>query len=367
MEYDDNRLLSSKNRQSGEWYQAVLYGDLSRETVRSLFEIRPEVNFQDSSYKGLTRLEARVDARGEYRTQETIYKGTATYQRADAFNAEYGVAQFNPINPGQVDTVGTGTVVTGVTRESWSAGPNITHNFTERFSGEFDGNFTSVRYDKEIPENLVNFNSPYLEMDALWALSQRSFIGAGPFYSRFDPTDGRAVGALISQSYGGVITYRYRTAQTSNFNIDIKFGKDEQDQFDGSKTSVTAWGIEWRGTQQFLTSRLQYEIGRFLEPSSIGGEVGLYQARVQYTKTFGPRLSGLIAARVTRSTLLGMGSASNRDRSYGEASLQYALTRRLNLLGGFRYGWQRLAASAPSVHNEGVFITVGFHGLDPRH
>jgi hypothetical protein len=365
IEYDDNRLLSKNHPRSGEWYEALLYGDLTRETVRSMFEIRPEVNLQESSYRGLNRFEAHLDARGEYRTQRTLYKGTASYRREDAYNAEYGYAQFNPLNPGQPDTVGTGAVVTGVTRQTWTAGPNITHSFTERFSGELDGNFTSVRYSTQVPQTLVSFDSPYMELDALWALSQRSTLGVGPFYTRYDPTNGREEGALISQSYGAVVSYRYRTAQTSNYTLDIKAGRDEQNQFDGTRTSATAWGVEWKGVQQWLTSRVQYSIGRFLEPSSVGGEIGLYQFRVQYSKAFNYRWSGLVAVRVTRSSTIGV-SGTNRDRSYGEASMQYSLTRRLNLQGGFRFGWQRLAPDAPSVHNDAVFITVGFHGLDPR-
>lgn len=366
VEYDDNRLFRSAHRQSGEWYQALLYGDFYRETVRSLLEARPELSFQQSSYKGMGRFAAQLDARAEYRTQRTFYSGVASYLRDDAYNAEYGVAAFNPINPGRPDTVGTGTIVTGITRQSWTFGPNITHNFTERFSGEVVATYNSVRYSTEIPETLVSFDSPYTQIQGLYAMSQRSTIGIGPFYTRYDPINGRENGALISQSYGANITYRFRTAQTSNFSVDVKVGKDEQNQFDGSRTSATAWGVEWKGVQIWQASRLQYSIGRFLEPSSVGGEVALNQFRVQYTKSFSARLTGQIAARLTRQTQVGVEAAANRDRSYGEASMQYALTRLLTVQGGVRYGWQKLKSADPSVHNEAVFITVGFHGLDPR-
>jgi len=364
-EYDTNRLLSQTKR-GGEWYEALFAADLMRETVRSTLEVLPQIAVQESSFKSLNRLEAQLGMRGEYRSQKTDYKGIASYHREDAYNTEYGLVQFDPLNPGAPDTVGTGAVVTGITRQSWTVGPNITHNFTQRFSGELDANYNAVRYSTEIPQTLVSFDSPYVELDALWALSQLSAVGVGPFYSSYNPVNGRENGALVSQSYGAVFTYRYRTAQTANFSIDLKVGKDEQNQFDGSRSSVTAWGVEWRGSQQWLTSRLQYSVGRFLEPSSVGGEVGLYQIRAQYTRSFGPRFSGLLATRLTRTSRLGNSSAGNRDRSYGEASVQYALTREWSLQGGLRYGWQKLSPAASAVHNEGVFITVGFHGLNPH-
>ncbi|MFL6604104.1 MAG: hypothetical protein ACJ8R9_22630 [Steroidobacteraceae bacterium] len=363
-EYDTNRLLS-QHKQGGEWYEARLSADLMRETVRSTLEVLPQVSLQESSYKALKTFEGQLGMRGEYRSERTDYKGVATYHRQDAYNSEYGVVQFDPLNPGAPNTVGTGEVVTGITRQSWNIGPNITHDFTQRFSGEFDANYNAVRYSREIPQTLVSFDSPYVELDALWRLSQLTAIGLGPFYSAYRPVNGFENGALRSDSYGAVFTYRYRTAQTANFSIDLKVGKDEQDQFDGSKRSVTAWGLEWRGSQQWLTSRLQYSVGRFLEPSSVGGEVGLYQIRAQYTRSFGPRLSGLLATRLSRTSRLGQ-SSDNRDRSYGEASVQYALTREWTLQGGLRYGWQKLSSKVSAVHNEGVFITVGFHGLNPH-
>jgi hypothetical protein len=363
-EYDTNRLLADR-ASSGEWGEASLGAELERQTVRSILVVRPELSFQESSYKELNLFEAQMDMRGKYQTQETVYAAAASYHRQDSYNAEYGVAEFNPFNPDAPDTVGTGRVVTGLTRTTYNFSPDIIHNFTPRLTGEIDGNYTSVHYSNDIPQTYVSFSAPYVELVGLYALSERSQVGLGPYYSRFDPSNEIADGTLKSQSYGAVITYRYRTTQLTTSNISLKLGRVQQDQFVGPSTTSNTWGLEWTGTYQLQTSRLQYSVGRFLEPSSIGGEVSLDQIRLEYAKNFTVRLTAVAAVRITRQDTIG-DDTGHRDRSFGDAFLRYALTRNWDLSGGYRFAFQRLPPDPRSIYNNGVYLTIGFHGLDPR-
>lgn len=364
-EYDTNRLLNANHSQSGEWGEATIGTQLLRETVQSIIDVRPEVSVQDSSYSQLNRFDARLDARGNYRTQKTVYAAAASYRREDSYNAEYGLAEFNPYNPGAPDTVGTGTVVTGITRSTYNFSPDIVHTFTQRLTGELDGNFTSVHYSNDIPQTFVSFSAPYVEMSLLYALSQRSQVGIGPYYTRYDPVNELADGTLKSQSYGSNFIYRYQTSQLTSSTITVKVGRVEQDQFVGPGTTSTNWGVEWTGSYQFLTSRLQYSVGRFLEASSIGGEVSLDQIRLQYSRNFTARLSGLGALRATRQDTV-VNSTGHRDRVFGDASLKYAVTPHWDISGGYRFAWQKLPPSSQSAANNGVYLTIGLHALDPH-
>ena len=369
VEYDTNRNLSSNNKQSGEWYEAVFAADMLRTTARSELEARPEVRIQDSSISTLDRLEARLGLRALYRTQRTLYTAVANYDRQDAYNSEYGLVAFNPLNPGAPDTVGTGAIVTGITRSSYNFSPDIVHQFTERLSGELDGNFTAIRYDINIPQTLISFNAPYLELSGVYALSERAQLGIGPYYSQFDPVNGAAVGALKSRSYGADISFRYLTSQLTRSILALKVGRDDQDQFVGPNRVTTAWGLEWTGTYKWPTADIRYSIGRFIEPSSVGGEVGINQFRVQYNRRLSARFSGQASVRVTRTDPINKDTTGHRTRAYGEASLQYALSRNLVLSGGWRGGWQRLPGQADQMRTaqtHGVFITLGFHGLNPQ-
>jgi outer membrane receptor protein involved in Fe transport len=118
------------------------------------------------------------------------------------------------------------------------------------------------------------------------------------------------------------------------------------------------------------TSRLQYSVGRLIEPSSIGGQVSLDQIRVQYNRGLTRRLSGSVSARITRQEALANGPG-HRDRSYGDAFLRYALTPKWDLTGGYRFAWQRLPVVVNSTlvydpaQSHGVYVTIGYHGLNP--
>jgi hypothetical protein len=366
-EWDSNPYLQTHG-QSGEWFQALVVGDWLRQSARSSLEFRPQVMFQDSTLKAIDRYEALVNLKGSYQTERSVYSFVAEYHRQDVYNAEYGVAAFNPLNPDAPNTTGTGFIVTGVTRDSYQVSPTVSHQFTERFNAEVDATFLAVRYSTIIADQLVAFNSGALNLNGVWALSQRSQLAVGPFFSLYDPTNPVVEDSPRSRSYGASFSYRYLTSKLNTSVLTLKLGRDEQDQFNGPRLGSNTWGLEWKGTYKWQTSQLQFVAGRLLEPSSLGGEIAVYQVRAQFLQQFTPTFSGDIAARVSRQQGVGVEQDlfPSRNRGYAQAQLTKLLSREFYLSGGYRLLIQKLSPTQNLEQDHGVYLTIGWHPLEPR-
>jgi hypothetical protein len=376
-EWDSNRLMSVSHGPTSEWFQGIFSGNLTRTTATSTLDLRPQLSVQYSTLKLVDTVEAFVTGRYVYLTQLSQYSLVAAFHRQDSFNSEYGIAAFDPLNPNAPATQGSGNIVRGITRDSYQIDPSMAHSFTERFNGELDASFVAVRYSTQVPQELVSFNAPNVQLNGVWAVSQRSKLAAGPYFSSYQPINGQQLGTLKSNSYGVDLSWRYETSRLTNSALSVKLGRDEQDQFNAPRIGTNTWGVEWKGTYELQTSRLQFVLGRFLTPSSIGGETGLYQVRAQYSKSFTQTLTGDIAVRLTREQGLGIENFGLRDRGYGEASLSKAVTREFFLTGGLRWLAQKLpgtstnaqgvsVATRPTAQNYGVFLTIGWHPLGTR-
>ncbi|HTT41444.1 MAG TPA: hypothetical protein VMG33_00115, partial [Steroidobacteraceae bacterium] len=292
----------------------------------------------------------------------------AEYHREDSYNAQYGVAGFNPLNPGQPDTQGTGTIVTGLTKDTYSVLPALTYQATERLSFEAEARADAVRYSVEVPNEYVSYNSTLAEVDAYWSLSQRSQIGFGPFYQIYDPEQSNEAPRV--DGYGVDLSYRFNWSRLDRSTLSLRAEHDTFSQSGTPDRTKNTYGIEWVGRHKLQSGMVQYAIGRFLEPSSVGSLVGLNQVRVQYRHDFSVRTQFVGMVRVSRSDDLS--DSSHEDR----ALLQVALVRRLTELwsvsGGYRFAYQRLSevdsnvvTTGPAARNNGVFINVAYRGLEP--
>jgi hypothetical protein len=366
-QYDSNRLLDPVNSRSAETYWMSLVGDLKSITQRSDLELRPQLTLQDSTLSSVNRYEALVDLKGDYRTLRGKYSILSEYHREDAYNAQYGIAAFNPLNPNAPDTVGTGTIVTGLTKNTYSVEPDFAYQATQRLSIEGTTRFDAVRYGTDVPGAFVSYNNYLAELDGYWALSARSQLGFGPYYSRYDPTRGDAPKV---NSYGADFSYRHTWSQIDRSTVSLRVEHDTFDLAGTPKTSKNTVGVEWVGYHKLQAGMVQYAIGRFMEPSSIGSEVALNQVRVQYRHDFSVRLQFVGSVRLSRGDDLATGEHDDR------ALLQLALTRRLtelwSLSGGYRFAYQKLRTlllnvptTEPAAHNHGVFLNVTYHGREP--
>ncbi len=367
-QYDSNRLLDPVTPRSAETYWMQLAGDLKSISERSDVELRPQLTLQDSTLSSVDRFEALVDLKANYRTLRSTWSILSEYHREDASNAQYGVAAFNPLNPNAPDTVGTGDIVTGLTKTTYSVEPDFTYQATQRFSVEATTRFDAVRYDVEVPDNFVSYNNTYAELDGYWSVSQRGQLGFGPYYALYDPRENDA--ARVN-SYGVDLSYRFNWTRIDRSTFSLRAEHDTFTESGVADQSKNTFGIEWVGYHKLQAGMVQYAIGRFMEPSSVGSLVGLNQIRVQYRHDFNARVEFVGSVRLSRSDDLSDGSHEDR------AILQVALVRRLTELwsvsGGYRFAYQKLReldsgviVTDPAARNNGVFINVAYHGREPQ-
>jgi hypothetical protein len=359
-------LLSIPSK-SGEGYNALVAVDYLRLTPRSDFRLTPRLTLQDSTLASLHTFQAQVDMLEHYRTQKADLQIAAQYYRQDTYNAEYGIVDFNPVNPQSPDSVGSGYLITGDTRTSYHVAPSFSYAFTQRLSGEADVSATAVRYSIDVPGALVSFNSSFVDLNAVWAYSERTQLSAGPFFTIYDPTENNVQdNAVRSNTYGVDIGIRHRWTEETRSTLTARIGRDEFDQLDGTKRTGTQWGLEWGGVLKGRVSQISYRIGRFLEPSSVGSELALSQVRINYTRGLSARWQAVGSARLAYLDSLAR-NTGNRDRVYGQAFLRYALTQEWYLSGGYNFAWQNIPENPHATHSHGVFLTIGFQGLELHH
>jgi len=380
-----NRLLTIPSSPSSETLLGVFGGDLLLRNPTSTFDMRPLITVQgDSNYTTLDRWEALVDLIGRHQSLKGDYNILVEYHREDAFNAQYGVVAYNPLNPNAPDTTGTGKIQTGITKSTYEVAPDFSYELTQRFSIGGEATLAAVRYSTQIPGFMVSYNSPSVELNGGYKLSPRSQITVGPYYTVYDPVDSD-LGSVKSTGYGLDFNYRFKWTKVSQMKLQVKVEHDtspaargvtpppSSQPFDIPASSATVVGLEWVGLNRFETSSIQYSVGRFLEPSSYGGRVTNNQVRGQYVKRFSPRFQASVALRLTRTNEVGdqtiFGNDCTCDRGLARATVSTLLTPLWTLSGGYQGVYQNLHQNIPdepnSTWSHGVFVTVEYHGQQP--
>lgn len=367
-DWSTNRTLQVPAAPSSEDYSLVAGGDLLRRSPVSDIDLRPLITLQgNSKLPAVDQYEALVDLVTDYRTLRGEYSFNAEYHREDAYNSQYGYAPFNPLNPNAPDTFG-GTVVTGITKTTYEVTPSASYDLTQRLSVQASGAFDAVRYSTEIPQQLVSYNSPEVELDLAYALSSTSKLGVGPYYTYYAPINSSS-GSVKDTGSGVNFSYNYKSSAVSQSRLTVRVERDSSPAAFGIPSSTaTTWGFEWVGNRRFLTDSVQYSIGRFLQPSSDGGRTAVDQFRVQDTKRLSERLSLDVAVRATRSSDVGntvLANTGNRDHVNAQVFLAYLLTPEWSISGGYRFVYLKVPYLPASADSNAVFITVGYHGQQP--
>lgn len=362
-----NRSLSEPASPNSELYRTTVGGDLIRRTLTSDIDLRPLVSIQhDAQIQDLDTYEALVNLLGNYHTLRGEYSLIAEYHREDAYNSQYGISNFNPLNPNAPDTNG-GQVVTGNTKSTYYLAPEFSYDLTQRVSLSGSADLIGVRYATDVPGLLVSYNSPQLDLGAGWALNQTNRITVGPYYAYYKPVNDTE-GAVKTTTWGAYMEYVSKLSAVSQSTITARVERDsEPAAFGAPSSSQTAWGLEWVGYHKFLTSRIQYSIGRFLQPNSSGGRTELDQFWVQYNKKLTQRWSANASVRVTRETDIGsvtIENNSDRDRANAQLVVAYLLTPEWSISGGYHYARLRDPATG-SANSNGVIVNLAYYGLQP--
>ena len=368
-EWATNRNLTIPAGPDSELYRTTVGGDLLRRTSVSDLDFRPLITMQhDAQISTLDTLEALVDLAGDYRTLRSESSLLAEYRREDAYNSQYGITVFNPLNPYAPDTAGTGAIATGITRTTYQLAPQFAYDFEQRLSITGSADLIAVRYSTDVPGELVSYNSPTVDLALGWRLNPASRIAVGPYYSYYNPTN-NTEGAVKTTTYGVSFDFITRTSSVSNSRITARVERDSSPAAYGAPSfNQTLWGLEWVGLHKFLTSNIQYSIGRFLEPGSAGGRTTSDELRVQYSRFLTQRCSVNAAVRLTRNSDVGnsvINDSNNRDRANALAGVSYLFTPEWSVSAGYRYSRLKYAGASEGANSNAVFLTLGYHGLQP--
>jgi hypothetical protein len=368
-EWATNRSLTVPAGPNSELYRAMLGGDLIRRTLVSDLDFRPLLSAQyDEKNSSLDTFEALVDLIGSYRTLRSESSFIAEYHRQDAYNSQYGVAPFNPLNPNAPDTAGTGQIVTGNTRTSYEVAPDFSYDFSQRLSFIGSADLLAVRYTTDVPNLLVSYDSPRVDLGLAWALNPNTRLALGPYYVYYNPVDDTEA-AVKTTTYGVSLELRNKLSAVSHSRLNVSVERDSGPAAFGAPSfSHILWSCGWVGVHKFLTSDIQYSIGRFLQPDSAGGRAESDQIRVQYNKLLSERWSANAAVRLTRNTDISSVIAANndrRDRANAQLAVAYLLSPEWSISGGYRYAYLKDASATDAAHSNALYLTVGYHGLQP--
>jgi hypothetical protein len=363
-EWDSNRLLE-RPPASAASYGGLVGADLRDLTPRSYTDLSAQVLYTDIPQLGYDWTSANVALKSDFKTLAAEYTLLADYRRDDSVYTEFGQAAFNNgLTLTSPDTNGTAAVRTGITRDSYELDPGFDYNFSARLDLEGDFRINSVRYSVQTPGQQVDYTSPYAGLTLNYDTGPRSSIGVGPYFSRYQETGG----TNTTDSDGAAFTYNYKTSDVTRMSLVARVERDHIDMLDFSPQTTTAWGLEWVGTHRFQVGKVQFSIGRFLEPSSIGGRVALSQFRVQYDRPLSERLSFSGAVRATHTELIGSALAAQEppeNRTNAEMYLRYDITRTWYVTGGYIFARSRDLGESNLAYSNGVVLTVGYRGLEP--
>ncbi|MEP7242836.1 MAG: hypothetical protein ABI885_04030 [Gammaproteobacteria bacterium] len=367
-EANTNRRLDPVDDRRSEGYKARFEGTWKRVTPTGLMEIRPQLTYQDyPQFKGTERLEEGLDLNLEHKTQKGFFSLLGRYQRQDTLNAEFGRAAFDPTLPedgtdNDPGSAGSGLVTGGIVRTTYWVEPQFAYSLTRLTDLETDVRLIKVKYDTDAPKQRVGFQQPSANFNVVHAISPLLKIGVGPYYSRYKTDDD----STKINAYGANIDLRYTSSKISKSTLSVNVEKDDIERAGSAKDSVTAWGLQWTGTTKQRVGELRYSIGRFLQASNIGTRTKSDQFRVEYKRKLNPRLEFESAVRGRRERAIqNSDSGNDRDRVNLEISMRSLLTQSLYVSGGYRFAWQDLESAAGSADNHGIFIALGYRGLEP--
>jgi hypothetical protein len=371
-EWNSNRELTpvASQEDASKAYKVAAEARMGQRSQRSDIEFRPRVVFQDfPDRSGIDPLDVFADLRGERRTQRGTYGVFARYERQDTYNAEYGTARFDELDPNNPPNGDTGIVLTGDTRTRARIEPSLEYALSERNLIGAHINFDTVDYGRQLAGSLVGYDAEYIDVTLIRQMGPRTELSVGPYFEHYENDLGGKADAT-----GVVFGVQHEWSEVSSTNVLIR--AESTDSEDPTATGATVsdkttnWGIEISGRQRYRVGGLRYTLGRFLEPSSVGSRRETDSFRVQFDRPLSARLGFFSALRYTIDRQigtddLGVNNASKRERAYGELFLRGDLTREWYVLGGYRYGMLDTQSTFGRGENHGVYISFGYQGLRP--
>jgi hypothetical protein len=214
----------------------------------------------------------------------------------------------------------------------------------------------------------VGYDSGSLQATAVYRLSRRLEAIVGPYVSRYESDDSRNE----TNSYGLVFGGGYAPAESAYLVAQLRAEQADVTEnnpapFSSVSNTQSSVGFELMGHYSWPASRIRYNIGRFLEPSTIGSRVKNDVFRVQYTRSLSARLLLIGALRLDRDNRIeGTGTGGTNEQRYVDLAVNYQLTPTWYVGSGYRYIQQDLSTEVRNAKDHSVYLQFGYRALDPR-
>jgi len=374
-EYHTNREMTTIKdlEDESQAYIARLEATLGRRTPLGGTELRPRVVLQEFPDRdGVDPVEVFLDWRTQRTTLKHDFDWLARYSRQDTYNAEFGRASFDDIDPDNPQQPGTesGIVLSGDTRTRITLGPTYEYKLSERSFLGAEADVERQRYSRNNNDfdDRLGYDSYSAGVSYGRVLSQRASWSIGPYFAHYDADEED----ITNESVGGTIDFSYRWSQVTEANVALSFEKNDSEERlttgEVLEDSSSNFGLEFSGRRRGRVGSLRYSIGRFLKPSSIGSRTEVDQFQVQYDRPLSPRLSLNTAVRLAQESRVSLSSDDDRERKLARAeiSLTRALTQTLYVTGGVRYAWQKFEGSTDrKADDTAAILTFGYKGRGP--
>jgi hypothetical protein len=340
--------------------------------------VRPRLRFQYyPDREDIQRTEQFLDLTTRNRvTERTSWSLDGRYSRRDAFNAELGGAEFDDLDPDELDEIdredptgGAGAAETLVdeTRTRVVVAPGFQHRFTERTGIDLGGEYRTVRFSEEGSADRQDYD--YLEFSGMMTrqLDPHTRLSFGPYASRFETRDDLnttdSIGLVLG--WDRAWSERWETVarlQVEQADVELR----EAGSLVTTEESETDFGGELGGLFRTETGRFRFSVGRFFLPTTSGTRSVANELRAQYDWNRSERLSFTAAARAYQREAQSISGSSDQDYARAEFGARWMLTPTMFIGGGYEYTWRDRAADPGDADNHAVYISFGYRGLGPQ-
>ena len=367
-----NRSLEPEGPELDEsTYRAEVGVLLGISTPRSSTTVQPRLRFQYSPDRDdQQHLDGFLDFSSNYSSERSRFRVFGRYEHQDLADAELAGAGFDDADPEDPTSPETGRVTVGQSVDRAQIRPDYIYSISERFGIGARGQYEIARYDKADEQIFRNEDYDYAlgEGYVAYVVSPKTDVALGVYASTYEARELSTTTDAIGVSFD----VRHRWTESFQTSLELAYERDDFEELDiqvpnapvvledsGSSWSALLTGV-WKGE----ISSVRFTGGRLLSPGGEGVKKESDQIRIQYHRELGPRLGFDAAGRYNEERPLRLSTEENfRQYARGELTVDWLMTQRWYLTGGYRYTWQKYRSDPSDADDHAFFISVGYRGL----
>ena len=374
--HDNYRLVPGGNPDSSIiGYIADAQALIGIDTPRSQTSIRPRLKLQEypdlndlDDNQRVTPVEGFLDVVSQYTLQRGEFGIIGRYARQDSYNAETPGGSFDPLDPSFGDNPDSGRARVEQTRDRFQLQPTFSYEVTERARIGIAADYQMVRYDSDGVPTDLDYDYAVLDGSATWSLNSVSDLTVGAYASNYQAMTDSVGDVSETDAYGGRVGYVYRWSDVNGVEAELFYENNDVTDLVGERSefSTSGWGGSLIAYHRQEVSEWRFSVGRTFQPTSDGRKAEFDQFRLQYDRDLSQRLKFLGAARYeTRSSIASNVLSNDRDYARIDLSLEWMVTPRWFVGGGYSYLWEDRIQAPESAEDNRFFLAAGFRGLKP--